>query len=259
MDIYTHALSGLAVGTVAGAFSKQLHPVSFLLPCTLAGAFPDIDSITLWSKFDGVFGKMFGLTHKGVDIYSGTFWYSHHAFFHSLVAALLFAFFLLLIINYLSKNRSISLRDYGLLCIALFLACVIHLFEDMPTPASTWDGVNLLFPAKIYTGGTGKIWWWNNYDIFLITLSVVAINSILLLARHRTKMKIASLSLLVFIIGLGLGIYQINTRQANYAYTGFTKKFDQMEQQSLAEQQRILGKRLFNAMRWFDKHLPGNF
>ena len=261
MDIYTHALSGLAVGTVAGVFAKKLHPGCFLLSGAFAATLPDVDVISLWSKFDGTFGKVFGLTHRGVDIYSGKFWYSHHAFFHSLVAALLFASLFVSILYFikLRKNKTIPLRDYGLLFAAFLTAYGIHLWEDMPTPASAWGGVNLLWPLKTYTGGTGKIWWWNNYDLFLIALSVSAVNGVLLLFRRRLKSRAGRLSLLVFIMGLGLGIYQIHHRQTDYAYTGFTKKFDTLEQQSIKEQQRILNKPLFDAMRRFDRRVPGNF
>jgi hypothetical protein len=38
------------------------------------------------------FGQWFNLSHSGRVIYGEKFWYSHHAFFHSIVASLLLAF-----------------------------------------------------------------------------------------------------------------------------------------------------------------------
>ncbi len=69
----------------------------------------------------------------------------------------------------------------------------------------------------------------------------------------------AGVCTVVLIAGLSLGIRQINSRQINYAYKGYTKKFGQLEQQSLKEQERLLGKRTFKAMQWLDRRVAVNF
>jgi hypothetical protein len=60
----------------------------------------------------------------------------------------------------------------------------------MPTPASTWGGVNFFWPFKTYIGGTGHIWWWNNYDIFLIVVAVIIINLIMAIVQNYRKYPI---------------------------------------------------------------------
>ena len=55
---------------------------------------------------------------------------------------------------------------------------------------TVWNGVNFFWPSKYYIGGTGDIWWWNNYDIFLIVLSVVLTNTVILLSAPLIGKKI---------------------------------------------------------------------
>ncbi len=167
MDIFTHTISGLAAGTVASSFSAK-RPASRFGIISLsgfAGAFPDIDAISLWSRFDSTFGELFHLQYTGKDVYSAKLWYSHHGFFHSLVAAILFAA-LIGLVCYLTRNKFKELKGGNLLksyqsnCLLLigFVAgYTIHLLEDMPTPASSWGGVNFLWPTEFYIGGTGQI------------------------------------------------------------------------------------------------------
>jgi hypothetical protein len=127
----------------------------------------------------------------------------------------------------------------------------------MPTPASVWGGVNLFFPSENYIGGSGKIWWWNNYDIFLLIVLCMLINGVLLFTLKRNLRRKAVFIVAVFT--LLLVVIQINTRQYNYAYIGNTNRYNEMEQQSKKEQERILGKRIYSCMEWLDKHLPVNF
>ena len=168
MDIISHTLTGLAVGTVASSFSKESWNSRFSIVFFggLAGALPDLDAISKWSRFDETIGEMFNLAHTGSQIYYGKFWYSHHGAFHSLVAPILLSLFVLTMVAAIRRFRSIDLlkqhlNSHSTKYLAFCLGFIFHLFEDMPTPASVWGGVNFFFPGSSYVGGFGKIWWWN--------------------------------------------------------------------------------------------------
>lgn len=96
MDILTHTLCGVAAGTVLAGFSRKSpkYKLSVIAVSGVGGALPDMDAISLWSKFDGTFGAIFQLNHSGKEIYTSKFWYSHHAFFHSVLAGILFSLLL---------------------------------------------------------------------------------------------------------------------------------------------------------------------
>ena len=265
MDIITHTLSGVVVATVVAAFAKKetRKSLKVLAFGALGGAFPDIDAISMWSRFDATFGRLFGLSHTGREIYGEKFWYSHHAFFHSIAAALLIAVLLMLtgyVFLRIRKTAKIPLTGYYKRNVFLYItfigAYLCHLLGDMPTPSSVWGGVNMFFPSDVYIGGSGKIWWWNNYDIFLLTLLCIAVNLTVILFRKQYVRKITlSFALFTFILIL----FQINTRQYNYAYNGNTTKYAEMEQQSKNEQERILGKRIYKCMKELDNRLPIHF
>lgn len=266
MDIISHTLTGVAVGTVAATFSKKSWKtkVSIVLTGGLGGALPDLDAVSLWSGFDGTIGALFDLSHSGRDIYFGKFWYSHHAALHSLLAPLLFCFMFVGIVTIRHKywtRNSIKghLQRNGLYYLAFILGFVCHLLEDMPTPASVWGGVNLFFPSSGYVGGFGKIWWWNNYDIFLIILSVIFMNSwVNLIPNTRQKLR-SRTAVAIFVLGLGLGMNQMLNRPIDFRYTGHTTKYTQYEQQSKDIQKDILGKRLYGLMEKLDDRLPVYF
>jgi membrane-bound metal-dependent hydrolase YbcI (DUF457 family) len=105
MDILTHAISGLAVGTVIIGISqkRKIGNLKIIGFSGFGAVLPDIDAVSMWSKFDNTFGKLFHLTYPGRAIYAMKLWYSHHGFFHSIVAALLFVF-LLGVIFYLFRE-----------------------------------------------------------------------------------------------------------------------------------------------------------
>jgi len=266
MDILTHVCSGIASATVIASFSKQASTrVKILISGALGGAFPDVDTISMWSHFDSTLGRLFHLSHSGKVIYGAKFWYSHHAFFHSVVASLFFALIFGLlsygIYKTVCKNGKDTLKIYFrkhfLLAISFITGYLLHLFCDMPTPGSVWGGVNLFFPLSGYIGGSGKIWWWNNYDIFLLLVLCILINCTLLLTLKRNTLRKSVIAVAVLIL-LFVEI-QINTRQYNYFYSGQTNHYSEMEQESKKEQERILGKRIYSSMEWLDKHLPIQF
>ena len=265
MDILTHTLSGIAVATVVIPFTekKVVKSLKILGFGALGGALPDIDAISMWSRFDITFGRLFRLSHTGREIYGEKFWYSHHAFFHSIAAALLIAALLMLagyIFTRVRKNAKISLAGYCkrnvFLYVAFNYAYLFHLFGDMPTPSSVWNGVNMFFPSYAYVGGSGKIWWWNNYDIFILIMLCIVVNFTVILLCKKYARKITLCIAIVTFVSI---IFQINTRQYNYAYKGNTAKYAEMEQQSKEEQERILGKRIYKYMKVLDSRLPIHF
>jgi len=129
----------------------------------------------------------------------------------------------------------------------------------MPTPASTWGGINFFYPSKSYTGGTGDIWWWNNYDIFLIVVFIIIINLSLSLFHKFIRFDLRKLTIGVFILGFSLIFFQIKTRNFDFAYTGYTKNFQKFEAKSKEIQKEILGDRLYRIMENFDNKLKLNF
>lgn len=262
MDIITHTLSGIAIGTVLAGFSKNnfSEKSAIVAFSGFGGMFPDFDAISLWSGFDKTFGRILHLIHSGKEIYFSKLWYSHHGFNHSLFAALFFAFLSGILLLVFHKKRYISLENMFkqkyLLLSGFIIGFVLHLLEDMPTPASVWGGVNFFWPLKHYTGGTGKIWWWNNYDIFLIVLCVIVLNIILLSLK---KLNFSKVPLFVFFTGFLLCVYQIQNRSFNFNYSGQTIQYAVYEQKSKDIQKEILGDKLFLFMSWFDNKLKINF
>lgn len=269
MDILTHTLSGVAVGTVAASFSKAgfTNKLKIVIFSGFAGALPDFDAISLWSGFDSTIGAFFNLPDSGRDIYSAKLWYSHHAFMHSVFAGILFAG-LIGLLGYLIDSKFMKLRPKGfvhsikrqkLVLIAFLFAFVLHLLEDMPTPSSTWGGVNFFWPSGNYIGGSGDIWWWNNYDIFLIVVTVLFVNLTLPLFKKLIPIKISKLTVIVFLFGFTLAFIQIKTRNYNFAYSGYTKNYQKMEAKSKELQKKILGDKVYRLMEKFDNQLKFYF
>ncbi len=269
MDILTHTLSGVAIGTVMASFSKGgfRRKMGIISIAGFGSALPDLDAISLWSKFDITLGRLFSLHNSGNEIYFLKFWYSHHAFLHSLFASLLIAFIIgfgLYLINSRQKSYSIrslflSLKNQHLFLFSFILGFLIHLIEDMPTPASVWGGVNFLWPIKTYTGGSGDIWWWNNYDLFLIVSGIVILNVSILFISGLGKINSRKLTTTIFITGLVLSLIQVKTRGFDFNYTGHTPKYQEYEQKSKEIQKDILGVTVYNLMLEFDNNMSLNF
>jgi inner membrane protein len=267
MDILTHTLSGVAVGSILVSFSKEgfYEKSSIVILSGIGGAFPDVDAISMWSKFDNTIGKLFALEHSGREIYSSKFWYSHHAFFHSLVAAILFAIVFLAALYLLRRvcKGKISfprfVKEHNLIPIAFFGGYLMHLLGDMPTPAASWGGVNFLWPSHNYIGGTGAIWWWNNYDIFLIIMGCILLNLLVYVVSVFMKLNKRAISVAVGLFCFLFILIQIHNRTIDFNYSGHFIRFSELEQQSKHEQERILGKRLYKVMEKLDNKLPFNF
>jgi inner membrane protein len=263
MDLLTHTLSGIAVGTVIAGISLRgfKEKRNILMFSGLGGAFPDIDAISLWPGFDKTFGKLFGLSHAGKDIYVSKYWYSHHGFFHSLLASLLIAMLIGLLFHIVQKNKTFihSLKDNSLILTGFVAGFVLHLLEDMPTPTGAWAGVRLFWPFNIYIGGWGNIWWWNNYDIFLMVVGVIVVNLLILRFNRKFKAAINKTTILVLLVAIVLCIFQIKTRRFNFNPDGKKKLYERYEIKSKEIQRIQLGKRTYKIMEKFDGLVPLNF
>jgi len=267
MDIITHTLSGVAVGSVL--INTTNKSFSFKLGLLFFGAFgallPDVDVISMWSGFDASFGQWFNLTLTGKEIYSAKLWYSHHAFFHSMAAAILITIFLALCLWLVTKHvhraKNYTLRYFlnerWSWLFVFFGGYVIHLLEDMLTPSSSWGGVAFWWPSVQYAGGWGHIWWWNNYDVFLLVCGVIAFNLLWSFFRIRKPLK-TYIAISIFVIGFLTSAFQVSQRDRNYNYTP-TMRYRQLEQKSLEQQKAILGEDLFNAMQKLDRLIPVYF
>jgi len=266
MDIISHTLTGVEVGTVMATVSDGSWQQKglIILAGGFGGALPDFDAISLWSKFDSTIGSFLGLAHSGKEIYFGKFWYSHHAALHSLIAPILLILFTALAKAALRRELNktdilASLKANKFFTLAFFFGFLFHLLEDMPTPASVWGGVNLFFPSSAYIGGLGKIWWWNNYDLVLIITGVIVVNLLLnVLPSRYYRVKIGS-CLSAFSLGLTLFLVQVHTRPIDFSYTGHTIDYATYESQSKQIQREILGENLFAVMSAIDRRIPLNF
>lgn len=265
MDILTHALSGVAVGVVLSTYSTKgfFNKLGIIILGGFGGVLPDLDAISLWSGFDTTIGKFLNLSHTGNTIYFSKFWYSHHGFFHSLMASLIVAFIIGLTL-YVTKSKFKTLSFYHfwrdlksqkIILIAFVMGFIIHLIEDMPTPANVWGGVNFFWPSAAYIGGSGDIWWWNNYDIFLIVVTVIIINLLLLAFKKLIKLDLRKITTIVLLMGFLFSLYQIKTRGYDFNYSKHEAKFEECETKSKEIQKEILGDRLFSLMEAFDHKL----
>ncbi|MFN8415745.1 MAG: metal-dependent hydrolase [Cytophagaceae bacterium] len=264
MDILSHTFSGVAIGTVCSSYAANnwKDQSKIILISALGGAVPDFDAISLWSKFDATIGKVFHLPYSGKYIYSAKLWYSHHGFLHSIAGCLFMTTMLglsLFLFSYFRKTNTWNIHTLKLPLAGFMCGFLLHLIEDMPTPAASWGGVNLFWPSKGYIGGSGDIWWWNNYDIFLIILSIISINIIALLVFKWKRFSITRFTWAVFVIGVALSFYQIKHRGFDFAYSGHAVNYELYELKSKDIQKQLLGKKVFSMMEKLDRMLPVYF
>ncbi|MDR2847945.1 MAG: metal-dependent hydrolase [Bacteroidales bacterium] len=268
MDILTHTVTGLTIGSIVVNLLPTHQPVtkslSILLFGMLGGALPDIDAISLWSGFDAHFGRWFA--HSGKEIYSGKWWYSHHGFCHSVVAAVLTGFLLSWLIYAIRRifGREKTFRTFWRtyqrpLFYTFLFAAFAHFLCDCVTPASTWGGVRLWWPLPFYIGGWGDVWWWNNYDIFLIVAACFLMNVLWMGVCVWLRKEAGNIPLLFALVAVVFISVQVHNRQTNYAYEGATANYQQLEEASKKEQQRILGPAVYQRMEKFDRWLPFYF
>jgi membrane-bound metal-dependent hydrolase YbcI (DUF457 family) len=133
--------------------------------------------------------------------------------------------------------------------LTFFLAYTVHCFQDMITPSGSWGGVRLLFPSAEYYGGWSKIWWWNNYDLFLIILSVILLNLVFqMIKKHRKPLVSISLSVGFFLFALQIA------RRPN-----LNSVWNKNEIASKQIQKEFLGPKVFKMMKEFDNSMNLNF
>ncbi|MCB0762275.1 MAG: metal-dependent hydrolase [Flavobacteriales bacterium] len=260
MDILIHGASGLLAGSVA-VHASQARGVKrklwILFTGLLAGVLPDLDVLSMWSGFDGTFGKWFGLQESGREIFRGKHWYSHHGFSHSIVCAALLSVSILGIRQMVFRNNKGTARMYALTFFGGYMA---HLLGDLPTPPGAWGGIRLFYPLDQYVGGFAWTFWWNNYDVFLLILSGIAVNLLLLVVRKRlTVLQNWKWAGAVVALTFALCTFQLATRGEPFIYERHTGQYANQEQRSLDIQRSILGERLYKAMWWFDQRVPLNF
>jgi hypothetical protein len=114
----------------------------------------------------------------------------------------------------------------------------------------------MFFPLHTYIGGWGNVWWWNNYDLFLILVLCCAINIAWLFITLRKHTRTRTVPVVVTLAAFVWMTVQISSRRTDYAYEGHTVRYTEMEAASKTEQQRILGPKLYRLMEKFDKALP---
>jgi inner membrane protein len=253
LDIITHTLSGVLVGaTVASSAISTKAKINIILVGALGGCLPDIDAISLWSGFDDTFGKIFNLNHAGHEIYFSKFWYSHHGFFHSIAAIIVY---LLLYVTVMKMDAIMAKQSTNVnyhAFVAFSGGYLAHILKDLPTPSGSWGGINLFWPSSEWIGGTGQTWWWNNYDIFLIVLVSCTIN--IIMAFWNTKWK-KTVSITILSMAFFMIIFQINNRHFDFNASGYGAK----ESISLDIQREILGEKLFDFMVKLDNKIKINF
>ena len=106
-------------------------------------------------------------------------------------------------------------------------------------------------------GGFGYIWWWNNYDIFLIFLVGGMLNTVLIVANRISKKRLLSyIPTLLFLCMIGAALFQITHRPTSFTSAGNPAGHTDKERQSLAAQQDILGERLYSIMVAVDRKIP---
>ena len=270
MDIYTHMLSGVAASTVVAALSRKDWKGKTLIVClgALGGMFPDIDAYSKCSKMDPVFQSVFNIKPENIrsfmqKVYTGSHWYSHHMFFHSLLGGIVVSLMLFSlwygVYSLFSKDISFMrfMKHRYIYLVALYTAFVVHLLGDLPTPDAYWDGIKLFWPLAP-VGGTGHIMWFHNYDLFLITLSGCVINLCLLavILFKSGKGTIRYIPAAVFACTLLLTVYQINHREAvskkcfnrTIRFTKQGYNLRSYNKQALEMQKEILGETLFGYM-----------
>ena len=246
MDIITHTLSAVSVGTLLATYKccNWKQKVSVIFASAIGGIVPDGDVVSLWSGFDSTLGEFFSLSSTGKEIYSDTLWYSHHGFMHSLCAIAIFTGIFALVIKCLWNDKT-SLWIAWAFAAGYFT----HLLGDMITPGGPWGGIRLFFPFSVYVGGTGSIWWWNNYDIFLCTLFMATLGVCFnFIGKNMGKKIMLPLFIIMTIAIVGL----VSTKTSNFNRGNYADN----EKKSNEIQKELLPSPIYNAVKTFDNHIP---
>jgi len=264
MDIVTQIVIGLCVATVVAGicYCRPAQQIKIILMGGLGSLLPEIDSLTSWEYFDQTIGAWLGFSQTGAQIYFGDSWLGHQGFFHSLLALVFFtglfwwmASFLYARIMRAAPNIWSAggyLRPYF---VAFALGFAFHLIADLFTPSGAWGGLRLFFPFEVRVGGWGYLWWWNNYDIFLILIGALVINIISQISFSKLStagryMSLAIFSCSILLIGIQIANRDINFNEADYL---------SREKASHTLQQKMLPPGLYHTMKSFDNGMPVYF
>ena len=155
------------------------------------------------------------------------------------------------------RSASAVIMNASGFLLAFFFGYLMHLLGDLPTPDAAWNGIRLFWPLSPFVGGFGYIWWWNNYDIFLIFLVGGALNAALIVANRYLKRRLLRTApTLIFLCMICAALFQITHRPARFSSAGNPAGHAEKEHQSLAIQRDILGERLYGIMNALDRKIP---
>lgn len=268
MDIISHTLSGVAMGTVvAGLHYKKARKVHWqIIGAGMVGGFvPDVDAIGLTGVGTAFINLFLDAPLTPHQVYTGKYWFSHHGALHSATFGWLFILFFGCIRWFLKQRKhpgssiGVFVQQRFPMWLAFFTGLNSHLLEDMPTPFAYWGGVNYFWPSEAYYGGYGKIWWWNNYDLVLIITGVIVVNLIVLHLRKWLKRKVSIAVVGVAMLGIAGFVYQVNNRGFDFNHHGSNPNYQEFEAKSLEIQREILGQRVYNFMYFIDQKIPFYF
>ena len=249
---------------MASALLPVVKPKPWQVPLVLlvgafGGALPDVDAISQWSGFDATIGRWFGLAHEGSDIYYNQFWYSHHGITHSILGMLLLTGVFLLIMRVCLPKRK---RKWNwTFALPFMLAYFAHILEDLPTPGSVWEGVMLFCPFRPWVGGTGDIWWWHNYDLFLLFLLCFVLNTLIhSISRWVPSLKRRMVTVWVFGAMVVLSVVQIARREYDYDYVNWHREgYNKRDAAAIEFQRKVLGDDLTDFMLEVSEKTPVPF
>lgn len=84
---------------------------------------------------------------------------------------------------------------------------------------------------------------------------MIVVNLLLAGLNRLRPFAIRKMSLIVFCLGFSLALFQIKTRDFNFAYQGACPDYTLYEHESKRIQKEILGERVFRLMESFDQRL----
>ncbi|MDX1906617.1 MAG: metal-dependent hydrolase [Bacteroidia bacterium] len=259
MDIVNNIVAGcLGASFIASATpARPARQIKIILSGIIGGIFPDIDGLSLMTSADSWCRTLLGIS--GENLYFGHHALSHLGFFHSLMGLVVCTLGAGLLTSWIyfqpmrhAASFVAAFRYLLVYIVAFGLGYVLHLAGDLAGPAGIWGGVRLFFPYEAYVGGWGHLWWWNNYDIFLILAFACILNLGFMLRYRAGSRLLARVSALTVCLALILAVVQVVHRGEAFNEGSFSYR----EEYSRQVQQQILGPGLYHWMEELDYRLP---
>jgi hypothetical protein len=227
---------------------------------TVAGAlFADIDSLSVW-PWERWLGFPLFDPDAAAQVYASHRWYAHQAFSHSLLGMFLITLSFWVASSGLHSRLFHRAPRFGSSFAYLApywagwgIGYVLHLAEDLFTPAGPWGGIALAFPSDQYIGGWGWVWWWNNYDIQLILLAAFAVHALMIFWSPVGKKGVRLFPVFVMLLASTWIGLQIHRRHYDFNRLNFTAN----EQFSHRFAQDALGENLYQAFYALDRKVSG--